>query len=172
MKYVVDVPKNYLRMILIVLSVIALTVLGYFKSPRGEDGRTMFLSPRMAQISKYQQNSMGWVENLREIQAGLEQLLSNRSTELLEQDALVNRYSGRLRNLQAELDGTSAPPTLEALHSSLVETVAAYIEASSWIASWISEPSQANYLSAQEALDKASSLLARLDQNPWVRSEP
>jgi hypothetical protein len=53
-----------------------------------------------------------------------------------------------------------------------VETVAAYIEASSWIASWISEPSQNNYLSAQEALDKASGLLARLDQNPWIRSEP
>jgi len=67
MEYEVKVPKEiigWLRIALAVIALIGLGVLGRSVSPLGEDGKPLFLTPRLAKITAYQRDARRWAENL------------------------------------------------------------------------------------------------------------
>ena len=172
MTYEVDLPKEYirrvLRIVLIMAAILGLIVLGRSVSPVGEYGRPTFLSPRLAEITAYQRAIQRWAGELQDIQAGLGGLLSNPSADLLAQDGKGNLLYGRLLSLQAEVDSTRVPPTLETLHAAVQDTVAATLEVALRVAAWISEPTLENSASAEDALNTARDMLGQINQNPWV----
>jgi hypothetical protein len=176
MKYDIEIPKStfrtVLRTLLIVLALTGMAVIGYFNSPVGEDGRPLLLSPRLAQITRYQNHALRWSAELVEIHVGLQSLLEDQTADLLTQDGQASALYGQLLNLQAEVDGTSVPPTLEPLHNAVKTAVEQYTAAAFEIMKWISEPNSGNYDSAQEALTNAASTLDRLNQNPWIQGTP
>ena len=172
MKYEVDFPKEYIRrvsrIVLMVAALLGLIVLGSVVSPVGEQGRPGFLSPRLAEITTYQRAIQRWAGDLQDIQTGLGGLLSNPSGDLLAQDGKGNLLYGRLLSLQAEVDSTRVPPTLETLHAAMQNTVAATLEVALRVAAWISEPTPENSASAEGALNTAREMLGQINQNPWV----
>jgi len=99
-------------------------------------------------------------------------LLSNPPGDLLDLDSQANLLYGRLVSLQAEVDSTRVPPTLETLHAALGETVSMSLEAALRVAVWISEPTPDNVASAEDVLENASEMLDRIYQNPWVQEKP
>jgi hypothetical protein len=161
-----------LYILLIVGVVVALTFLGKTVSPVDVKGRPIILSPRLAQVSAYQRDAKRWTASLKEIQSDLGELLSNPSSNILNMDEQANLLYGRLVSLQAEVDGTSVPPTLETLHASIGEVVNATLDASLRVAAWISEPTSENLRSAEDALKNSQDLLDLIDQNPWVQETP
>jgi hypothetical protein len=174
MEYEIEVPKGFLHGVRITLALIVLTGLGFLGhavSPVGEDGKPQFLTPRLARITSYQRDSRRWVGNLQDIQADLGGLISNPPGDLLDLDSQANLLYGRLVSLQAEVDSTAVPPTLESLHAEFVEAVNATLEAAMKVATWISAPTVDNLASAKDALDQASAMLDMLCQNPWVQEE-
>jgi len=171
MEYEVLFPKKYIRLgvkiFLGIAVILGLILVGRAVSPV-EGGKPKLLSPRLSAITAYQRDARRWTAELQEIQSGFEELLSNPSGDILAQDGQGNSLYGRLLNLQAEMDGTRVPPTLENLHTDMQEAVTAMLEACSKVAVWITEPTPENASSAEETLQAAADLLARIDQNPWI----
>lgn len=175
MEYEIEVPKGFLLRLRIALVIVVLAGLGFLGravSPVGEDGKPQFLTPRLARITAYQRDARRWMVDLQEIQAGLGVLISNPPGDLLDLDSQANLLNGRLVSLQAEVDSTTIPPTLENLHTEFGEAVSATLEAATKVAAWISAPTPDNLASAEDALDQAAALLELLNENPWVQAEP
>jgi hypothetical protein len=176
MNYDVEIPKTSLhtivRLILILLGLIGLTMLGYKNSPVGENGRPRLLSPRLAEVTRYQHNARRWAGELQEIQSGLETILENRTTDLLSQDSQANSLYGRLATLQIELDSTKVPPTLGILHDVIQDIVNQSMLAASRTITWLSEPTTENQTAALNALGDAASALERVKENPWIQEQP
>ena len=176
MQYDVEIPKTSIRtifrLLLILLGLIGLAMLGYKNSPDGENGRPRLLSPRLAEVTRYQHSVKRWAGELLEIDSGLKGVLENQTNDLLLQDGQANALYGRLTNLQVEVDGTTVPPTLDVLHNAIQEAVNQYSLAASYTITWISEPISDNHSSAVNALSVASTALDRVDQNPWMQEEP
>jgi hypothetical protein len=179
MKYDIELPqemihwlRRILTAVLIIGAIAGLVFLGKSVSPVDAKGKPIFLSPRLAQISAYQRDVKRWAANLKEIQSGLGELLSNPTDNILDMDERANLLYGRLVNLQAEVDGTSVPSTLDVLHASMGEAVNASLDASLRVAAWISEPTPNNLQSAESALSAAMDLLDNIYKNPWVEETP
>lgn len=179
MKYDVELPQEmipWLRKVLIavlILGAIAgLVFLGKSVSPVDARGKPIFLSPRLAQISAYQRDVRRWAAALKEIQSDLAGLLSNPTDNILNMDGRANLLYGRLVSLQAEIDGTNVPTTLDVLHASMGDAVNASLDATLRVAAWISEPTPENLESAESALLEAVKLLDGIYQNPWVQETP
>ncbi len=175
MEYEIEIPKGILRWARIILAIIVLAglvLLGRSVSPIGEEGRPLFLTPRLARITAYQRDARRWVSNLQGIQTDLSKLISNPPGDLLDLDSQANLLYGRLVSLQAEVDSTAVPPTLESLHAEFGEAVDATLDAAIKVAGWISAPTPDNLASAEDALDQVSIMLELLYQNPWVQVEP
>ena len=179
MKYDIELPQEIIptlrRALTVVLTlgaIVALVFLGKSVSPVDGKGKPIILSPRLAQISAYQRDIRRWASNLREIQTDLGGLLSNPNANILDMDEQANLLYGRLGNLQAEVDGTSVPSTLEVLHTSTGDAVSASLTATLGVAVWISEPTSENLHSAENALSAATEQLDGIYQNPWVQEAP
>jgi len=179
MGYEVELPQGLIRwlrmslnILLVIGFIVGLVVLGRSVSPMGVDGRPIFLSPRLAQVTGYQRDARRWAGDLREIQTSLGEVLSNPSTDLLALDARANLLYGRLVSLQAEVDSTSVPPTLETLHAVIGEAVSASLDTALRVAAWISEPTSGNLTSAEDALITSQDSLDRIFENPWVQAAP
>jgi len=172
MKYDIEIPQSIVRALLIILALTGMVILGYTNSPVGETGRPLLLSPRLSQITRYQNHAQRWSAELAEVDIGLQELLENQTADLLSQDGKASALYGQLLNLQAEIDGESVPPTLEPLHSAVQAAVEQYTSAAFEIMKWISEPNSGNFDSAQEALAIAALALDRLNQNPWIQGTP
>lgn len=176
MKYDVEIPKSILRTVfrsvIIGIVLVGMGIIGYYNSPKGENGRPLLLSPRLAEITRYQHYAVHWAGELQEIQTGLLSLLENPSTNLLTQDGQANVLYGRLLNLQEEVDSISAPPTLEPLHEALQVGISEFSTAGFQVLTWISEPTEENYSLAQNAIASASLALDLVTSNPWMQGEP
>jgi hypothetical protein len=179
MKYDIELPqetirwlRRVLKILLILGVIIAITFLGKAVSPVDAKGNHILLSPRLAQVSAYQRDAKRWVANLKEIQLDLDELITAPTSNILDMDQRANLLYGHLVSLQAEVDGTSVPPTLEALHASVGDTVNASLDASLRVAAWISEPTPENLSSAEDALMKSQGLLDLIYENPWVQDMP
>ena len=172
MKYDIEIPQSIVRALLIVLALTGMVILGYLNSPMGENGRPLLLSPRLSQITRYQNHAQRWSAELAEVDNGLQELLENQTADLLTQDGKASALYGQLLNLQAEIDGESVPPTLDPLRSAVQAAVEQYTSAAFEIMKWISEPNSGNFDAARAALATAASALDRLNQNPWIQGAP
>ena len=175
MSYELEVPPEFktklrtgLKWLLFFLFLVLVTVLGHFVSPENVDGRAILLTPRLMQIAAYRREVHAWTSTLKEMDAGLSDLLTNRSTDLFAQDSRISQMRGQLLSLRAEVDGTDVPPTLKNLHTLIGETVDAYFASTLNAAAWIGEPTDANHARALDALKLAGDSLGRIYQNPWV----
>lgn len=167
-----EVSKSFLRNIVLVISVISLTILGYFSSPQTEDHKPLLLSPSLARAVQYQHSARKWISQLEEINLSLMMILEQNTSDLFNQDQQIGNVYGHLATLQEEIDSTDVPSTLENLHLLLNEAVSAYLDASRLTAQWISVPTQENHSAAIAAFEKASQLYAGLNQNPWLKVGP
>jgi len=168
----VEVSRGFLRSLFLSLTVIGLTVLGVFSSPRAEDGRPMLLTPQLARVIRYQRTAQKWILRIEEVNAELAAILEQTPTDLFSQDQGINRVYGWLVALREEMDGTEVPPTLENLHTRLTDLLAGYLDATSWTAQWASEPTEENHFTAIESWYAASRQLQAILGNPWLQVGP
>ena len=173
MNFEIEIPRTILHrssvVFLIGLGLAGLVLLGYQNSPVGHKGQPVLLSPRLAEITRYQHSVLRWAGELREIQAGLESLLENPPADLLVQDSRANVIGNQLAALRAEVDETTVPPTLQVLHNAIQNALVQTMLASADALTWISEPTADNHTTALNSLGAASAALAQLDQDPWMQ---
>jgi hypothetical protein len=173
MKYEIEIPRTILQksflILLIAISLAGLVLLGYKNSPVGLSGRPVLLSPHLAGLIRYQHSALRWAGELREVQVNLGSLLENPPADLLAQDRQANGFVDQVSALQAEVEDTTVPPTLQVLHNTIQTAVEQTAQATGDALTWISEPSADNHATAMNALGAACAVLARLDQDPWMQ---
>jgi hypothetical protein len=173
MKYEIEIPRTLLHrssvVFLIAFGLAGLVLLGYRNSPVGLSGRPILLSPHLAELTRYQHNALRWADELQTVQAGLGSLLENPPADLLAQDTRANALVDRLAALQAEMEDTTPPPTLQVLQDAIQNALEQTSLAAAGILTWISEPTDDNRTTALDALHAATAALARLDQDPWMK---
>jgi len=173
MEYQIEIPRTLLHrssvVFLIGLGLAGLVLLGYQNSPVNREGRPVLLSPRLAEISRYLHSAIGWAGRLRAVQADLGSLLENPPADLLVQDSRANAIVDQLDALQAEVEETTAPPTLQELHTIIQAALEQSALTASGALSWISEPTADNHTTALNAFGAASATLSRLDQDAWMQ---
>ncbi len=167
-----EVSRSFLRNVFLGISTIALTVLGYFSSPQSEDYKPMLLTPSLARVVRYQHSAQKWILQIEDINAELAAIQEQPTMDLFSQDRQISNVYGRLVTLREEMDGTEAPPTLENLHSILIDVVAKYLDATSWTAKWASEPTEVNFTKAIDSWYAASQQLQQILVNPWLQVGP
>jgi hypothetical protein len=171
--YQVEYNGHVLRRLILWLLAILVSggvlVLGYLSSPLDDNGRPLLLTPRLAQIVAYQHDVHRWANQLRSNHSSLANILLRSDVGLFEQDQEVNRLYGELFRIREEVDGTKVPPTLESLHLTMQSALDESIVAVQATASWVGEPTTANHLQAEAALETASESLNHLLANPWVK---
>lgn len=167
-----EVSRSFLRNIFLSVSVVSLTILGYFSSPQSEDHRPMLLTPSLARIIQYQRSAQKWILRIEEVNAELAAIQEQNSMDLFSQDRQLSRVYGWLVALREEMDGTDAPATLVNLHAILLDVVDRYMQATAWTAKWASEPTEENHSEAIAVWYAASQQLLEILENPWLQVGP
>jgi hypothetical protein len=168
----IEIPRRLAWYVLSVLLAITPLLIGILTSPYSEDKSPFLLTPRLARLNQYRQEVRTWVKSLQEADTQLKTLLDEPSDDLFDQNYQINQVYQNSRQLVEAIDQTEIPPTFESFHGLLGETVNAYLDASSLVSQWISEPGEENQQAAGAALSTAHELLNRLYANPWIEVGP
>jgi hypothetical protein len=168
----IEIPRRLAWYVLSVLLAITPLLIGILTSPYSEDKSPLLLTPRLARLNQYRQEVRTWVKSLQEADTQLKTLLDEPSDDLFDQNYQINQVYQNSRQLSDAIDQTAIPPTFESFHELLRETINAYLDASSLVSQWISEPGEENRQAAVAALSTAEELLNRLFANPWIEVEP
>jgi hypothetical protein len=167
----IEISRRLAGYMLSIMLVIGPLLIGILASPHTEDDRPVLLTPRLARLNEYRRDVRSWVKALQEADAELT-TLEEPSDDLFDQNSQINRVYQQSRQLVETIDQTAIPPTFEPLHELLGEAAKAYLDATTLIARWISEPGDENRQAAGVVLSAAHELLNRLYTNPWIEVEP
>jgi hypothetical protein len=160
--------KMLIRISSFILLPIILMFIGWNVTPLGNDGKQLFLSPRVAQIASYQNNVQRWASEISSAQVELQSILDKQTTDLFQQDSQIQDTVRRTQNLTTSIDGTTTPDTLAGLRSLMLDAANANEQAAAAIAVWASAPSDATLQSAEVAILSAKTTLTNVYNNPWV----
>jgi hypothetical protein len=160
--------KMLIRISSFIFPPIILMFIGWNVTPLGNDGKQLFLSPRVAQIASYQNNVQRWAGEISSAQVDLQSILDKQTTDLFQQDSQIQDTVRRTQNLTTSIDGTTTPDTLTGLRSLMLDAANANEQAAAAIAVWASAPSDATLQSAKVAILSAKTTLTNVYNNPWV----
>jgi len=170
----VTLPKNWgkgmLKSLLLIFCSIGLMAIGYLVSPKSEEGRPPILSPRLAQVKQYQDWTKGLVSDLERVDVILSSLLAIDVSDLFVQSDKANQATGEVVRVLEEIDRTGVPQTLEQLQALVFDAATSYEVAAEKTSIWIGEPTEANYIAANDALLQGRAALERAKNNPWIAS--
>lgn len=156
------------KVVLIAGLLIVLVLIGRAATPVDKNGSLMFLSPRVAQIARYQRQAEKWAVEMRSLEISMQTLLDGNTSDLFAQDSAFQDINKRTENLVTSIDATGAPDSLGGLRDLLSEAAVAHQDAATALGQWISEPSNDTKTAAEDAFSSAASLLDRIYNNPWV----
>ena len=160
--------KMLTRISSFILLPVILIFIGWNVTPLSNDGKQLFLSPRVARIAAYQKNVQQWASEISNAQAEMKSILDKQTTDLFQQDSQIQDTVRRTQNLTTSIDGTTTPDTLAGLRSLMLDAAYANEQAAAAIAVWASAPSEASLQSAQDAILTAKTVLTKVYSNPWI----
>ena len=164
----IEIPSSYLKIGTVIIFVLIFTSLGFVISPRTSEGAPIFLSPQRFQINQYVRNVEIWVVPLREIEIELSYLLQLESQDMFDTINQVNDLLIRVQRIQAEIDRSQAPASLESLYQLLEESSENHLEAALLVSEAVGEPTDENKNQAVAGLENAILTLDRVYSNPWL----
>ncbi len=167
----IDVKRGFIVGLVSILLCVGLVILGYLVSPNNDEGSPLLLSPRLAQMKRYQRQVQGWYIELSEIHHDIVTLAEDDKGDLFVGSSLVNTIYGRLSTLENQMDQAVVPPTLINVHELILYTTQLHRETAMYLTLWMSEPTEPNLRALIASLDEASDALKRVYDNPWVRTE-
>lgn len=162
-----------------VLAILAVLVgfyfLGNYLTPRDTVGRPLILSPSVRAAETYRRAALRWVEEMGEIDAGLETLLSQGEVtdpgQLYDLSHDVQALVEQAADVTRDAIYTSAPPALIGLQEQARVSAEAYFIATQDAALWVGAPKEENVRAALETLRRARALRKELEASCWLEGE-
>jgi hypothetical protein len=168
----VEVRRDVLVMVMGLMLFTLLGMIGYFVSPRNDDGRPVLLSPEVRAVEQYRRLVSGWAADWRAVDATMQGTLkTNDGDKLLSISQDAQRSFDQAVSIAQEVDATTSPASLIGLHDQATLTAQTYVSANLAVARWVSAPSAENRSAAEQALAEASDKLAALEANEWIRAK-
>jgi hypothetical protein len=159
----------------IVAVLAGLYFLGDYLTPRGADGRPLILSPSVRKAEAYRRAVLGWVDEMREMEEGLEELLAQGEVVDSAQLYDLSRDAQALVEQAAAVVGdaafTSPPPALVGLMEKAQTAAGAYFDAAQAAALWVGSPEPESLQAAMESLQYARERREELEASRWLVEE-
>jgi hypothetical protein len=159
----------------IVAVLAGLYFLGDYLTPRGADGRPLILSPSVRKAEAYRRAVLGWVDEMREMEEGLEELLAQGEVVDSAQLYDLSRDAQELVEQAAAVVGdaafTSPPPALVGLMEKAQTAAGAYFDAAQAAALWVGSPEPESLQAAMESLQYARERREELEASRWLVEE-
>ncbi len=159
----------------IIAVLVGLYFLGDYLTPRGADGRPLILSPSVRKAEAYRRAVLGWVDEMEEVEAGLEELLAQgESGEIVDSAQLydlsrdVQELVERAAVVVGDAAFTSPPPALVGLMTKTQIAAGAYFEAAQAAALWVGSPEPESLRAARESLQYAREMREELAASRWL----
>jgi len=150
-------------------AILAFTVLGWFSSPRNQQGRPLLLLPDVKAVGEYIRLASNIAKELRLVDGELNKILAGDPTDLFGQTrSAQNSFEHSLRIAQ-EIDQNETPPALAGLRDQLNQVSLVYIDAARLTLHWLSAPDATNTQQARQKLSAARTALKDLENSQWLR---
>jgi hypothetical protein len=147
-----------------------LILLGWLASPVDRlTGRPLLLLPDVKAVEDYRRQAASWMTDLRMLDSDLAQLLAGDVGDLFEQSRRSQAVLERAARLVKAIDVHPAPPTLSGLQMKISQAALAYLETAHTASDWVSVPDEEHYMKAEQALNKARTLLDELEESQWLK---
>ncbi len=157
------------RWLWVIAVVVTLAFLGAFTSPKDAEGRPIFLSPEVKAISDYRNSAVAWLNELRQIDASVTNILSGAyGLGIFEKSRQSQAVAESAFWLLREIEKTETPTAASPLREAAYRTSLAYLDAARATLVWTSEPNDENLGAAQSALDAARDALRKLERSEWL----
>ncbi len=156
-----------------IIAVLAgLYFLGDYLTPRGVDGRPLILSPSVRKAEAYRRAVLDWVDEMEEVEAGLEELLAQGeivdSAQLYDLSRDAQGLVERAAAVVGDAAFTSPPPALVGLMTKTQMAAGAYFEAAQAAALWVGSPEPESLRLAMESLQYAREMQEELAASRWL----
>ncbi len=156
-----------------IIAVLAgLYYLGDYLTPRGADGRPLILSPSVRKAEAYRRAVLGWVDEMEEVETGLEELLAQGeivdSAQLYDLSRDAQELVERAASVVGDAAFTSPPPALVGLMGKAQTAAGAYFEAAQAAALWVGSPEPETLRLAMESLQYARETREELAASRWL----
>ncbi len=163
------------RILAIMAVLVSLYFLGDYVTPRDADDRPLILSRSVRAAEVYRRAALRWVEEVEEIDAGLEALLSQGEVtdpgQLYDLSHAVQVLVEQAADVTRDTIYTSAPPALIGLQEQARVSAEAYFIATQDAALWVGAPKEENVRAALETLQRARELRKELEASRWLEGE-
>jgi hypothetical protein len=160
------------RILAILAVLIGLYILGDCLTPRDAEGRPLILSPSVRAAETYRRAVLRWVEEMEEIDEGVESVLSQGEVtdpgQLYDLSHAVQVLVEQAASVARDAIYTSAPPALIGLREQVQVTAEAYFVATQEAALWVGAPQEENLRRALETLQQARELREALEASRWL----
>jgi hypothetical protein len=156
-------------LLIIVLTILVFGIVGWLATPEDEKGQPILLLPSVKKIEDYRAKAEGWTEELRLLDGRLAVLMAGNSKSLFSQSQSSQDLFEDYVKLTQAINNAEAPSALTGLKDLLLNTSAAYLDASQSALRWVSTPSDDNLTATKELINNAQDILAELESNTWIK---
>lgn len=156
-------------LLIIVLTILVFGIVGWLATPEDEKGQPILLLPSVKKIEDYRAKAEGWTEELRLLDGRLAVLMSGNSKSLFSQSQSSQALFEEYVKLTQAINNAEAPSALNGLKDLLLNTSAAYLDASQSALRWVSTPSEENLTTTKGLINTAQDILSDLESNTWIQ---
>ncbi len=146
--------------------------LGRAVTPGSAGEFPMLYSRSVRATEQYRVRSRTWMTQAQEIDRGLVTVLTNPRADVYALSRAAQEELEAALALAQEISLSYPPPALASLRDGVQETADLYLEAAFAVSRWVGEPTEAQYLTALEALRLARATAAVVATNPWLQVRP
>ena len=144
------------------------SAVGYFVSPRDEDGKPILLLPEVRQMEVYRRSANAWIQEFQALDSRIATIAANRQADLFSQSREAQNALQQAVQLAQEIDRTAFPPSAISLHDDLATTSLAYLETARKMMVWVGAPQEANRSLFDTKLIASRQSLKTLEKNIWL----
>ncbi len=166
----VEIPLGPIQragLVLLILAVVFST-LGYFVSPRDEEGKPVLLLPEVKEMELYRRAANSWIEAFQMLDSRIAMISANSQADLFSQSREAQNVLQLAVRLAQEIDRTEFPPSAVSLHEELVSTSLSYLESARVLMKWVGAPEEGNFTTLERDLENARQFRMQLEKSKWL----
>lgn len=153
----------------IAMIVLALFGLGVLVSPRDHAGRPILLLPDTKAVEDYRRSIADWHSQMSALDAQIASVLSGKfGNDLFSKSREAQKVMETAIGLAQEIDRQDVPTSAIPAKSLLIQSAAAYLDASRAMLDWVTAPTESNLAVARQKLESARNSIFELERSEWI----
>lgn len=158
--------------IIIGLSLLVFSLIGYVVSPRDKDGLPILLLPEVKSFGDYQQSVKSWIVQINNLDSEISSVLTGTTQgDLFSQSHQTQTMLQHAVDLVKEIDQVKVPVAASGLHEQLYATALSYLETARLVMRWVGAPETATKEQINQKILQVRDMKSALEKSQWI-SQP